>query len=129
MKLGLAVLCFAALALFTQQARAEPILVAWGQPSYAPGDTWEIEQGGGAWAPLVPLWSSGGVHSALVEASLPATMRARTTRGGVVSEESEPKIYADEPSLSVGLFVGALALIALRASRPQASQKCKFRRS
>ena len=110
MKLGLAVLCFA---LFAQQARAEPILVAWGQPSYAPGDTWEIEQGGGAWRPLVPIWSAGGLHSALVEASLPATVRARTWRGDVVSEASEPHVYVPEPPIWIGLMAGISSIMIL----------------
>ena len=124
MKLGITLLCLAVLALLTQQARAEPILFAWEQPDYETGDTWEILKDG-TWIPLVPIWGSGGVHSALVEASLPTTVRARTTRGGVVSGVSVPKVYVPEPSLSVGLWVGcaALAFSASMASRPPASQK------
>lgn len=131
MKLGLAALCLVVLVLCTQQARAESILIAWEQPGYEAGDTWEIGRSGGAWVPLVPIWGAGGVHSALIEASLPTTVVARTTRDGVVSEVSEPHVYVDEPSLSVGLLVGcaALAFSASRASRPRASQKWRSRNS
>ena len=80
-------------------------------PDYVAGDTWEISP---TWLPLVPIWGSGGVHSALVEVSLPVTVEARTWRDGVVSEVSEPVVYVPEPGGLVGLLAGIGVLAALR---------------
>ncbi len=127
MKLGTAL---AILVLFAQQASAESML--WMQPDYEEGDTWEyrvisVEVAPG-WHPLKQLWQVGEKRGAVVEPLVSMTVEARTTRDGVVSEVSEEHVYVDEPSLSVGLVVGCVAL-ALRASRPRASQKCRSRNS
>jgi len=121
-KLGFALLCLAVFTLCTRGARAESILIAWVQPDYEVGDRWELAP---IWAQLVPIWGSGGVHSAFVEVSLPATLQVRTWRGLNVSDTSEPVVYVPELSLLTGLVVGCvvIACSASRASRPQASQK------
>ncbi len=129
MKLGLPLLCLAALALCTQQARAEPI--RWIQPGHEAKDTLEyrivsVEVADG-WQLLEELWRAGEVRGGLVVPLASMTVVARTTRGGVVSEVSEPVVYVPEPSLLLGLVsgCGVLALSASSASRPQASQKCR----
>lgn len=93
------------LALSVHPASAETILIAWVQPDWQDGDTWDVSWGTAPWVPLVPIWGSEGVHSALVEASLPAIVNARTWRGGSVSEVSEPVAYVPEPG-GLGLVAG-----------------------
>lgn len=105
------------------------------QPDFEPGDTFEyrvvsveVEQG---WQPMKALWQLGEMRGAVVEPLVSMTVEARTTRDGVTGAVSAPKVYVDEPSLSVGLFVGCavLAFSASRASRPRASQKWRSRQS
>ena len=93
------------LALSVQTASADTVLIAWVQPDYLAGDTWEVSWGTAPWVPLAPIWGSEGVHSALVEASLPAIVNVRAWRGGVVSEVSEPVAYVPEPG-GLGLLAG-----------------------
>ncbi len=133
MKLCLAALCLVVLVLFAQQAGAESII--WMQPGHKKGDTFEYrvvaveaEQG---WHALKALWQVGERRGAVVEPLVSWTVEARTTRDGVTGAVSAPKVYVDEPSLSVGLLVGcaALAFSASRASRPRASQKWRSRNS
>lgn len=121
MKLGLALLCLVALALVTQQARAES--VRWIQPDYEAGDTFEyrivsVEVALG-WQPLEELWRVGEVRGAVVAPLVSVTVEARTWRGGVVSEVSEPVVYVPEPGGLLGLVVGIAALCVL-ANSPEA---------
>lgn len=93
------------LALSVHPASAETILIAWVQPDYVAADTWEVSWDAGPWTPLVPIWGSGGVRSALVEPLLPSTARVRAWRGVTVGAESEPRVYVPEPG-GLGLVAG-----------------------
>lgn len=127
MKLGFALLCLVALALFTQQARAESI--RWMQPDYEEGDTWEyriidvepVSEG----RHVEERLRVGEVHWADIAPLVSLKIQMRTWRKGAVSEWSKPVVYLPEPGLVGGLVAGcgALALSAFIASRPQASQK------
>ncbi len=119
-RLGLALLCLAALALCTQQARAES--VRWLQPGHEAGDTWEWRvvavEVSDDWQPLEELWRVGATRGAIVTPMVSWTVEARTWRDGVVSVASEPVVYVPEPGVLLGLVAGAGCLFLLpRSSR------------
>ena len=83
--------------------------IRWLQPDYEAGDTWEVRitavEVAPGWQPLEELWHVGEVRGAVVSPIVSMTVEARTWRGGVVSEVSNPVVIVPEPG-GLGLLAG-----------------------